>query len=121
MKNKITFKDLSTNDKVITWTVKETEDENIYSAKIIFDYKKEVDMEAIPAIYISADAKKEEKDKKETSKEEKVKMVDARIRGLLSVLQQCIYSCNLFGVKLDGFLQTLSKKEKEHGQKTKAL
>ena len=85
--------------------------EDTYNVIVMCDGKDCIQFLTVPSQYIKED-QIDDKEKTELSEEDSTKLVKHRVNIVLSQLRQCIFTANLYGAKIDGFIEPIKKDEK---------
>jgi len=85
--------------------------DNTYKVTVVCDDKDAIIFSHVPSQYVKED-QVPEKDKKELSDEDSIKLTKQRINVLLSQIRQCIFTAKLYGANINGSITTIEKDEK---------
>jgi len=98
--------------KTADFKLEKNEGEESYKLIVIADDEEVICFNHVPSQYIKED-QIEEKDKGKLDEEKSRDLVKHRINTLLTLIRQCIFTSSLYGIKLNGNLESYDKDENE--------
>jgi len=98
--------------KTASLELEKNKDKDSYKVIVIGDDKEIMCFNHVPSQYIKEDQVKDE-DKKELNEEASKNLVRHRINIFLTQLRQCVFTSLIYGIKLNGNIESYDKDEVE--------